>query len=108
MDFRRPASRVSWTVRTIVNMFKYQLNTEQISRVVLMEEFANGATQVSVRLRDGRIFPRVLISSSKWIVAVRGFDRLPFNLSEIDEIFQTKDDKDPAKRDGWIYWDDWK
>ena len=77
-------------------MSKYKLSESQIGRVSSMEEFANGGAQVSVRLRDGRIFREVLISNSTWVVTIRGFDNLPFKLEEIDEIFQTGEDKIPG------------
>jgi hypothetical protein len=89
-------------------MFKYQLTESQTNQVALMSEFANGATQVHVRLRDERVFPEVLISNSMWIVAIRGFDDLPFKPEDIAGIYQTEDDKNPTVRGGWKYWDDWK
>jgi small nuclear ribonucleoprotein (snRNP)-like protein len=41
-------------------------------RVSGMEDFANGATQVSVKLKDGRVISGILISGSANIVAARG------------------------------------
>ena len=73
-----------------------------------MEEFANGGTQVSLRLKDGRVFHEALISNAMWIVATRGYDDLPFQPDDIADIFQTDADKNVKKRDGWKYWDDWK
>jgi len=72
-----------------------------------MEEFANGATQITVRLRDGREIPKVLISNSTYIVAVRGFKDLPFLPDDIADVFQSEDDKNPSQREGWEFWDDW-
>ena len=73
-----------------------------------MSEFANGGTQVSLRLKTGQVFHEALISNAMWIVAMRGYDDLPFQPDDIADIFQTDDDKNPKKRDGWKYWDDWK
>jgi len=72
-----------------------------------MEEFANGATQVSVRLTDERVIPGVLIAGSTNIVAARGVKDLPFSISEIADIFQTDEDKNPKLRGEWDYWDSW-
>lgn len=72
-----------------------------------MEEFANGAMQVSVQLQNGSIFSGILISDATYIVAARGFSALPFKVDEINSAFQTADDKNPATRGGWQYWDEW-
>jgi hypothetical protein len=73
-----------------------------------MEEFANGATQVTVRLKNGAVIPGVLISDSTYPIAARGYEDLPFALHEIDNIYQTADDRSPSQRDGWVFWDKWK
>jgi hypothetical protein len=88
--------------------FKYELPPCWVEKVAEMEEFANGGTQVSVRLNDGRIIPKVLISNSKYPVAVRGFPDLPFAIGEISEVFQTEEDKSPTERGNWEFWDDWQ
>lgn len=73
-----------------------------------MEEFANGGTQVSVRLSDGRIFYGILISNSMHPVAMRDFKDLPFSMEDIADIFQTDEDRNPNQRKDWDYWDDWQ
>lgn len=73
-----------------------------------MEEFANGATQVTVRLKSGSTFGGVLISNSSHIVAIRGYEDLPFSVDDIAEIFQSDLDKNPVERGGWQYWDEWR
>jgi len=83
------------------------LPDDYIAKVASMEEFANGATQITVRLRDGREIPKVLISNSTYIVAVRGFKDLPFLPDDIADVFQSEDDKNPSQRGGWEFWDDW-
>jgi hypothetical protein len=87
--------------------FKYKLPDYWVNKVRTMEEFANGATQVTVRLKDGTKFHEVLISDATFLIAVRGFEDLPFELSEIDDITQDGLDKNPVTRGGWRYWDDW-
>jgi hypothetical protein len=85
--------------------FKYRLPEIWIKKVGKLEEFANGATQVSIELKDGRVFEKVLIWSAMHIVAARGLKNLPFELVEIRNIFQFAEDKNPAQRDGWEFWD---
>ncbi|TWO68695.1 hypothetical protein FN976_22105 [Caenimonas sedimenti] len=70
-------------------------------------EFANGGAQATVELKDGRVFPRALISNSSAIVALRGFDSPPFGSDQIARVYQTEDDANPEERDGWRYWDNW-
>jgi hypothetical protein len=88
--------------------FKYQLPDYWIAKVATMAEFANGATQVTVFLSSGIGVPEVLISNSQYIVATRGYDELPFDISDITDIQQNELDKHPLKRDGWKYWDTWE
>jgi hypothetical protein len=73
-----------------------------------MESFANGGTQVTVKLRDGREIEKVLVSNAMYPVAVRGFKDLPFSLDEIADIYQTNEDKNPTQRGNWEFWDEWK
>lgn len=88
--------------------FKYRLPEVWIDKIASMEEFANGATQVTILLNDGQEFHRALISDSANIIAIRGFDELPFQISDIKEILQSAEDKSPRERGGWRYWDDWR
>jgi hypothetical protein len=73
-----------------------------------MEQFANGGTQVFVQTNDGRLYEKVLISNSMWIVAMRGEKELPFKIAAIARIIQTEDDKNPKYRGNWEFWDEWK
>ena len=68
-------------------------------------EFANGGAQATVGLNDGRVFHGVLISNGVAVIAVRGWNVPPFEVSEIAILYQTEDDKNPTKRDGWQFWD---
>jgi hypothetical protein len=94
-------------VGTIAVNFKYTLPDTWIEKVAQMEEFANGATQVSVKTKSGAVIENVLISNSKHIVAVRGYRDLPFSIDDIVEIFQTNEDKNPQQRGNWEFWDNW-
>ncbi len=88
--------------------FKYTLPDHLVKKVANMAEFANGGTQVTIRLKDGGQYNSALISNCMWIVAMRGHKDLPFDLSEIEDVFQTELDKRPAERGNWEYWDNWQ
>lgn len=87
--------------------FIHQLPDYWVAKIALMNEFANGATQVTVSLKNGVKISEVLISNSQYIVATRGYDELPFNISDIEDIQQTELDIQPLKRGDWKYWDVW-
>jgi len=87
--------------------FKYTLPESLIKKAVFLKEFASGGLQVTVRLKNGKLCEKVLISNSKWIIAMRDHEDLPFQVSDIEDIFQTDEDKNPKQRHGWQFWDDW-
>ncbi len=87
--------------------FKYALAQNWVNKVSQMEEFANGAAQVTVKTKSGVIFEKVLISNSKYPVAARGYKDLPFAIDDIVEIYQTNEDKNPFQRGNWDFWDSW-
>lgn len=87
--------------------YRYELPEHWVRVVVGMEEFTNGAAQVSVRLRDKREFHRILITGSAYVAAMRGYRELPFALDDLEEIYQTDEDKNPKARGDWDFWDDW-
>jgi len=88
--------------------FKYRLPDEWLSKAAELEEYANGAMQVSIRLKDGRVVRNVLISNSTNIIATRGHKELPFSMEEIVDIFQTDEDRNPSNRGDWEFWDKWE
>lgn len=87
--------------------FKYRLPENWVKKVARLEKFENSSTQVSIELKDGRVFRKVLIANSTYIVAARGLKYLPFEMDEIRNIFQFAEDRTPAQRDGWEFWDVW-
>jgi hypothetical protein len=87
--------------------FKYSLPKQFVKTVAGFEEFRNGATQVTVRMKNGKIYEKVLISNSAAIVAMRDHEDLPFSVEDIAEIFQTADDRNPSETGNWKFWDDW-
>ena len=83
--------------------FKYTLSQNWIDKIKHMDEFSNGGTQVTIRLKNGKTFEKVLISNCKWIIAIRGYSDLPFSLDSIDDIYQTEQDKNPSERGNWNF-----
>jgi hypothetical protein len=88
--------------------FKYALPKCWIDKISSFTEFANGAAQVSIKIKNGNFFNQILISNSTYIVAMRGHKELPFDVNDIVEIFQTNEDKNPKQRGDWFYWDSWE
>lgn len=87
--------------------FRYTLAEHWVKQIVEFGEFANGATQVNARTKDGKVFAGILISNCRWVIAAKGYDDLPFALDDIEDIFQTDDDLAPVDRH-WKFWDDWQ
>jgi hypothetical protein len=88
--------------------FRYRLPAHWTEKLRSFEEFANGGMQVTVRLSDGKIYSQILISNVTAIVAIRNFEDLPFSISEIADMYQTAEDKNPEERGGWKFWDKWE
>ena len=87
--------------------YKYELNKTLKDRAKKFKEFANGASQATVILKDNTVFSEILISDGSYIVAMRNETALPFDIAEIREIYQTSEDEKPSRRGGWLFWDDW-
>lgn len=88
--------------------YRHTLPAHLKEKAAAFAEFANGGAQATARLKDGRIFESLLISNSTGIVAVHGYSELPFSPNDIEDIYQTDDDKNPKERGNWQYWDKWK
>ena len=87
--------------------FKYTLPKNLIEKAKVLREFTNGGMQVSMRLKSGDIFSKILLSNATWVVAMRDHKDLPFRIDEIEDVFQAEEDKTPENRGGWEFWDDW-
>lgn len=89
--------------------FKYTLPKEWVDfSVNNLEEFANGGAQVTIKTNDGLVHSKVLISNCMYIIAMRGHKDLPFDVNDIEDIYQTEEDKNPKERGGWDFWDNWE
>jgi hypothetical protein len=88
--------------------YKHTLPTELIDNATHFKEFGNGGAQATIVLNDGRVFRRALISNSSAIIALRGFNELPFKTIEISNVFQTNEDREPKETSDWKYWDEWQ
>jgi len=88
--------------------YKYKLSPILIEQALTLIEFGNGGAQVSIKLNNGSVFKEALLSNSTAIIAMRGYNDLPFNINEIVEIFQTEEDQNPIEKGNWEFWDEWK
>jgi len=88
--------------------YKYKLPPSLIEQALTLVEFGNGGTQVTIKLNNGSVFKEALLSNSTAIIAMRGYNNLPFNINEIVEIFQTEEDQNPREKGNWEFWDEWK
>ncbi|VVM22014.1 hypothetical protein [bacterium endosymbiont of Bathymodiolus sp. 5 South] len=86
--------------------FKYTLPENLINADLC--EFANGGAQVTIRTKDGDIYEKILISNCMWIVAMAGYNELPFKIDDIIEIYQTGNDKNPKQKIDWFFFDKWE
>jgi hypothetical protein len=77
------------------------------TQAAALDEFANGGAQCHAELQDGQIHSGLLISNSTAIIAMRGYETLPFKVEAIARLFQTEEDKNPPKRAGWVFFDKW-
>lgn len=88
--------------------YRYTLDQKWIDVVKHFSEFATGGMQVSIKTKDNNEYKKILLSNCKHIVAMQGYDDLPFQLKEIVEIYQDEDDLNPQDRGGWDLWDEWE
>lgn len=88
--------------------FRYQLPERYVEVALKLSEFANGGMQVTIVTKDGRVHSGILISACRYIVAMHDHDDLPFLPQDIDEVFQTDEDRDSKPRGRWRYWDKWE
>lgn len=89
-----------------MNNDRYELTEEWVEKVANMLEFANGATQVTVVTNSNGKYERVLISNCTYIIAIDGYESMPFDISGIKEIYQTEKDKDLHIERHWNIWSD--
>jgi len=87
--------------------FRYPLPERLIAQALALTEFANGGAQCHARLRSGTVHPGLLLSNGTAIIAMRGHTLLPFEVSEIESLFQTDEDQSPTTRSGWEFFDKW-
>lgn len=87
--------------------YKYVLPDKWVNHASGFREFKSGAMQVSIKLKNQKVFEKVLISNCRYIVAIRNFRDLPFRIDEISDIFQSKEDENPVERGNWLLWDEW-
>ena len=70
------------------------------------EEFKQDVSIVTVRLRNGDLYERVMLLYPNYIIAIAECEELPFKPSEIVEIFQAPQKQRRHKDSNWVYWYD--
>ncbi|MGH8020399.1 MAG: hypothetical protein ACREIA_19375, partial [Opitutaceae bacterium] len=68
--------------------YKYSLPDSLVNEVAKLRDFANGGTQISVKTKDGKVYHEIVVSAGRHVVAMRGYDNLPFSIDQIAEVFQ--------------------
>ena len=61
--------------------YKYELSENLRNQAATFKEFANGAAQASVSLKNGAEFSGLLISDGRYLVAMRNESDLPFRIN---------------------------
>jgi hypothetical protein len=88
-------------------IYKCELPEALAKQTLRFFEFANGAAQATVELKNGDVFEKALISGNEAIIALRGYHEPPFIASDIERIYQLEIDMNPKDRSNWDYWDKW-
>ena len=83
---------------------KYKLPEHLIRKAARFSEFAMGGAQITVKLRNGNEVHEALLSNCTYIVAVRGYDALPFKITDVADVYQTSEDEGNRDRAKWITW----
>lgn len=84
----------------------YKLPERFIKKVAKeMGEFRPGGTMLSVKLKDGTVISELIVSNCTWFMAHPYLEDIPFNVSEIEKVFQAKEEEWPTQpKEGWIFW----
>ena len=84
----------------------YTLPKQFVNSVVNMGEFRPGGTIVSVKLKDGTTVSGLLISTYQWFIGHGELKDIPFDVSDIEEVFQTSEEKESGTPEGgWTFWE---
>jgi hypothetical protein len=70
------------------------------------DEFHKDASFVTVELKNGRTMDGVLVVYPNYIVAVEGFDDLPFQPVDVVKAYQTSEDLKRISKSSWTMWYD--
>jgi hypothetical protein len=84
-------------------MNKMYLDPEIIKRDGPFDEFKQDVSIVSVELNSGEKFHQILLLYPNEVIGVKGMDSLPFSLSEVKRVFQTKEDRTNRADMSWVF-----
>ena len=84
--------------------YKYNIPDDVYKKFGPFDEFKQDASFVTVELSDGRKFSGVLVLYPNFIIAMEGFDEIPFDPSSIVRVCQTGDDLKKRSSSDWTFW----
>ena len=61
---------------------------------------------VSVKLKNGSVYERVMLLYPNFVIAVAGKKKLPFKPSEVTNVSQAKSAERKLKDSNWHFWYD--
>jgi len=67
------------------------------------EEFKQDASVVSVELRSGEKFHKILLLYPNQIIGMQGKDKLPFEPLHVKRVFQSHDDLSERANMSWVF-----
>lgn len=71
-----------------------------------MGEFRPGGTMLTVELKNGENFESLVVSNCKWFIGGLGTKDIPFDVKEIERVYQRKEDEWPKRSE--IPWEPWE
>ena len=74
-----------------------------VDRYGPFKEFKQDASLVSVRLKSGLVFNRILLLFPNEIIGMKDYKNLPFKINEILEIFQDDVDLRSRSEKKWLF-----
>ena len=79
------------------------LEPDLIKRDGPFNEFKQDVSIVSVELNSGKQFHQILLMYPNEIIGMNGVSSLPFSITEVSKVFQTKDDLSKRADMTWIF-----
>ena len=82
-------------------MDKFEISLDIISRDGPFEEFKQDASIVTIELSSGETISNVFLLYPNKILAIKGYSKLPFKLSNIARVYQGAQDLKTRSSSNW-------